>query len=601
MNEMMRMPRTFLTLFALFMMFALPVIGADFQKGLDAAKRGDFATALKEWKPLAELGNADAQYNLGIMYDKGRGVLQNYKIAVKWYTLAAKQGLASAQFNLGVRYDNGQGVLQNYKTAVKWYTLAAKQGHASAQYNVGVMYDQGLGVLKDYKTAVKWYNLAAKQGDISAQYNLGGMYDNGRGVLQNKKTAMEWYTLAAKQGHASAQYNLGVKYARGQGVLQNYKAAVKWYTLAAKQGHASGQHNLGVMYDLGQQLDEVGFVWHPRAILWEEGFAALLIFKEREGHCKVPQRHKEGDYRLGQWINVQRLEKDGISPERLQRLDEVGFVWDVLAAAWEEGFAALVHFKEREGHCTVPSTHKEGDYRLGQWIGVQRLEEDGLSPERRQRLDEVGFVWDVLATAWEEGFAALLIFKEREGHCKVPAIHKEGDYNLGQWVNGQRSKKDGPSPERRQRLDDVGFVWDVLAAAWEEGFAALVRFKEREGHCNVSKSHKEDDYNLGQWISVRRSRKDTLSPERRQRLDEVGFVWDPHTILWEEGFAALLIFKEREGHCKVPQRHKEGDHRLGPWVSNQRNKKDALSPERRQRLDRIGFNWGTKKSVSPKA
>ena len=92
---------------------------ADFQKGLTAAQSGDFAIALREWKPLAEQGDADAQYNLGLMYDNGQGVPQNYKTAVKWYSLAAEQGDADAQYNLGWMYRNGQGVPQDDKTAVK--------------------------------------------------------------------------------------------------------------------------------------------------------------------------------------------------------------------------------------------------------------------------------------------------------------------------------------------------------------------------------------------------------------------------------------------------------------------------------------------------
>ena len=86
---------------------------ADFDKGLDAYDRGDYATALREFKPLAEQGNAAAQFNLGVMYDKGIGVPQNHKTAVKWYTLAAKQGNAHAQTNLGLMYDEGKGVPQN--------------------------------------------------------------------------------------------------------------------------------------------------------------------------------------------------------------------------------------------------------------------------------------------------------------------------------------------------------------------------------------------------------------------------------------------------------------------------------------------------------
>jgi TPR repeat protein len=137
---------------------------ADFQKGLTAAQSGDFATALREWRPLAEQGNATAQFFLGTMYERGRGVPKNDKTAVKWYRLSAEQGNARAQYNLGVMYDEGQGVPQDYKTATKWYKLAAEQGYASAQTTLGGMYAMGKGVILDWVYAHMWGNLAASNG-----------------------------------------------------------------------------------------------------------------------------------------------------------------------------------------------------------------------------------------------------------------------------------------------------------------------------------------------------------------------------------------------------------------------------------------------------
>ena len=138
---------------------------ADFLKGFIAYQSGDYATALREWTPLAKQGHADAQFLIGTMYsDGGIGVPQDYKTAVKWYRLAAKQGYASAQNNLGNRYLKGQGVPQDYKTAVKWFRLAAKQGLADAQGNLGAMYAFGKGLLKDYVYAHMWGNIAAMNG-----------------------------------------------------------------------------------------------------------------------------------------------------------------------------------------------------------------------------------------------------------------------------------------------------------------------------------------------------------------------------------------------------------------------------------------------------
>ena len=135
-------------------LFSSPSWGANYEKGLFAYDSGDFATALREWTPLAEQGNAYAQNYLGFMNSKGRGVPKNYKKAVQWYKLAADQGYALAQSNLGTMYREGRGVPKDYNVAARLYKLAADQGYGKAQYNLGVMFERGLGVPKDYKEAI---------------------------------------------------------------------------------------------------------------------------------------------------------------------------------------------------------------------------------------------------------------------------------------------------------------------------------------------------------------------------------------------------------------------------------------------------------------
>ncbi len=150
-------------IFVLALALSAPVSAADLQAGFEAADRGDYATALKEWRPLAEQGDADAQYKLAIMYKNGQGVTQDYAEAVKWYRRAAAQGHAPAQNNFGLMYDQGRGVPQNFTEAVKWYRRAAAQGYANAQKNLGAMYQHGRGVTQDYIQAHKWYNIAASR------------------------------------------------------------------------------------------------------------------------------------------------------------------------------------------------------------------------------------------------------------------------------------------------------------------------------------------------------------------------------------------------------------------------------------------------------
>ena len=108
---------------------------AGFDEGMAAYDRGDYATALKEWLPLAEQGDANAQNSLGIMYGNGDGVTQDYAEALKWYRKAAEQGNADAQNNLGVMYANGEGVPQDHAQAHLWWNLAAAQGNEVARKN----------------------------------------------------------------------------------------------------------------------------------------------------------------------------------------------------------------------------------------------------------------------------------------------------------------------------------------------------------------------------------------------------------------------------------------------------------------------------------
>ena len=343
-----------------------------------------------------------------------------------------------------------------------------------------------------------------------------------------------------------------------------------------------------------ERLDGLAFVWDAREAAWEDGISYLERYKQREGHCRVPQEYKENGFSLGAWVSAQREAREALSPERKARLDGLGLDWDPLSAQWEEGFDHLKVFKQREGHCRVAQKHRENGFPLGVWANTQRRNKEKLTVDRRDKLDKLGFVWDPLSAQWEEGFDHLKVFKQREGHCRVPAKYKfkENGYPLGQWVGVQRVNKDRLFEGRRQRLHELGFIWDTLAAAWEDGFNYLKDYKQREGHCRVPAKHEDGNgFRLGGWVNNQRMNKEKLTVERRVRLDEIGFIWEPHEQSWEEGFGYLTVFKQREGHCRVPQRHEENGFRLGGWVNNQRTNKEKLTVERRKRLDELGFIW----------
>ena len=141
----------------------------------------DPAKAARRFRKAAEKGSAAAQFNLGVLYDTGRGVPGDLGAAVTWYRKAAQQGFAEAQFNLAQMHRRGEGAERDAAEAVKWFLKAAKQGHVLAQFNLSIMYEHGAGVGKDDTKAADWCRKAAEQGHADAQYNLGQMYRLGQG------------------------------------------------------------------------------------------------------------------------------------------------------------------------------------------------------------------------------------------------------------------------------------------------------------------------------------------------------------------------------------------------------------------------------------
>jgi hypothetical protein len=170
-------------------LLALALVGVAtaglFDDGWTAYQSGDYAAAMKNWRLLADQGNAGAQNNLGSMYENGERVPQDYEQAFVWYRKASDLGLAEAQANLGLMYATGRGVVQDSAQALVWLRKAAEQGIAEAQYTVGVMCEKGDGVAQDDAQAAVWYRKAAEQGNDRAQVNLGAMYDTGKGVPQD--------------------------------------------------------------------------------------------------------------------------------------------------------------------------------------------------------------------------------------------------------------------------------------------------------------------------------------------------------------------------------------------------------------------------------
>ena len=275
------------------------------------------------------------------------------------------------------------------------------------------------------------------------------------------------------------------------------------------------------------RLDSLGFCWDPRSEQWEDAFTELMRFRNRKGHCRVPQDLVQGGQQLGTWVSTQRCTKHLLSEARIDRLNSIGFSWDPLNERWDESIAALKEYIDREGHCRVERNTILNGIKLGAWVKTLRLYKDNLPAERIRELEALGLSWDPVAQKWEDNFTELQKFKMAEGHCVVPRHFLSLGLKLGVWVKWIRHNKDNLTPDQRRRLDSLGFAWNPHTAIWEESFSRLKEFRDREGHCRTPRRHKEKAVGLGSWVSKQRKMKGKLTAEQVSRLDSIGFIWKP--------------------------------------------------------------------------
>lgn len=220
-----------------------------------------YASEFNEAYNLALQNNGEAQYQLAMMYYKGKEVRRNWEEASKWFHKSADNNHIEAQYMLGYLYENGTHriVRKDLSVSLQYYLKAAKQGHIKAQYRVSVILYKGyriqnLGIVQDQKAATEWVQkvlAAAENGNAEALTCIGNMYENGEWVSRNKKEAITYYRQAAEKGNEEAQYKLGHEYEMGNLVKRDYEEAVKWYRKSALQDNAEAQYKLGVFCSSG--------------------------------------------------------------------------------------------------------------------------------------------------------------------------------------------------------------------------------------------------------------------------------------------------------------------------------------------------------------
>lgn len=352
-----------------------------------------------------------------------------------------------------------------------------------------------------------------------------------------------------------------------------------------------------------------GWTWAPRDAQWEQSFQKLQEYVTAHGHARVVRTRSSptDGVNLGSWVQTQRSKhKRGVlEPERVSRLAELpGWVWEANEAAFDDGIHQLRQYLAVHGDLLVPALHVQDGFPLGGWVNRQRsaYANGTLNPKYIDRLESLpGWVWAVLGAKWEEGFRHLLDYVNEFGTPAIRPKFMYRDYSLGTWVHKQREakRKGHLSDERINRLTDIpGWSWDPFENKWEVAFALLEKYVSEHGTSRLPNDYTVDGVRLHQWEEVQRTtyKAGTLSEDRQRRLESLpGWSWeDRRSERWEEMYALITRFVDREGHAQVPQKHVEDGQKLGLWVSIQRSsyRNGTFDSERQRRLEALtGWTW----------
>ena len=240
---------------------------ADVNEGLVDFSAGRFAEAFAAWQAAAQAGDPDGDLYMGVLYDTGEGVEQDYAKALAFYKRAADAGSAAGAFNVGVFYDSGIGVTTDRHQAAAWYRKAAAKGFARAEYNLALLEEDGTGVPRNRARAIALFRQAAAQGLNAARSHLAALgqhdtqpsvrpkddamadFQRAQDTLLNRGAAeaariATLFRRAADRHNAVAEYDLGYCYEHGVGVVADRAQARSWYERALADTQDSHLHEI---------------------------------------------------------------------------------------------------------------------------------------------------------------------------------------------------------------------------------------------------------------------------------------------------------------------------------------------------------------------
>lgn len=344
---------------------------------------------------------------------------------------------------------------------------------------------------------------------------------------------------------------------------------------------------------------------------WEFYFGLLERYVEDNRDCYISKRYidPKTNIPLGSWSNTQRvLQKKGLlSAERTERLKELGFIWNIRDHVWEQSFEKLKQtLKTMSIDSVIQTTQTPDGFNIGLWVSEQRkaYNKGVLSPKRRKKLEDFGFIWDPGKWNTNRKLKSLKQYIE-VNHSNPPESYTDPDgLEIGNWIGNlrQRNRNGNLPSDLKESLDSIGFQWTVFERtpdeSWDIHLTALRKFLKKKNIEELSPTYVDSSgISIGKWVLYIRRRKQHLEAEKISELDTLGFIWNLADFEWDKKISKLLDYKAKYGDLNPPASFvTKSGFKLGSWVSDMRkakrnNERGQLSIEREEQLNELGFIW----------
>ena len=278
-------------------------------------------------------------------------------------------------------------------------------------------------------------------------------------------------------------------------------------------------------------LDSIGMVWeNVRDLKFERNYALAKVYFEEHGNLNVPVDYKtQSGFALGKWLVYLNSHRESLAEERVQKLNDIGMVWNKNLSRWYENYGRAKKYFEEHGDLNVPYDYKSEDgVSLYRWLSGQRNNRRALSDEQIKLLEDIGFDWTTRAdSAWERNFERLAEYKRRNGNVNVPVNYVQGGARLGKWLSRQRSESGKLTDGQRSRLAQLGVELE-RADPWEVRYELACRYYKENGNLRVPVTYKPMGICLNKWLNEQKQiylgkrPGKSLSQENITRLEAIG-------------------------------------------------------------------------------